>query len=69
MKFITDRKFKFKVLGIPIYSALLDHRIKYENFFNTFFKVRKFTNSAETKRFKIFNYTFFEQTETNDFIY
>lgn len=69
MKFITDRKFKFKVLGIPIYSALLDHRIKYENFFNTFFKVRKFTNSAETKRFKIFNYTFFEQTETDDFIY
>ncbi len=69
MKFITDKKIKFKVIGIPIYSAILNHRIKYENFFNIFFKIRKYSNTAEVKKFKIFNCTFFEQTETDNFIY
>ncbi|MDE6138263.1 MAG: hypothetical protein K2F57_02195, partial [Candidatus Gastranaerophilales bacterium] len=69
MKFITDKKFRLKTFGIPVYSTLLTHRIKYENFFNIFFKFRKYTNSAEIKKIKIFNFTLFERVETDDFIY
>lgn len=69
MKFITDKKFKFTILRIPVYSALVNHRIKYENFFNVFFKIRKYTNSTELKKLKIFNFTIFEKIETDDFIY
>ncbi len=73
MKLIKKIKIKnksiYKAGNIIIYSTLINHRIKYEKFFNIISKIRKYTIDKETKKIKIFGISVYERSETENFIY
>lgn len=68
-KITKNNKYICKFLNLTIYAALINHQIKIEKFFNIFEKYRKYTNNGLTKKFKIFDFTLYEYSETENFIY